>query len=126
MRKDSPLAKLDVITPNDIKNSPVICAKQQLDGNVFSGWLGYDIKNLNIVSTFNLITTPAMMVETGLGYAFTFDKLVNTNEKTPLCFRLLEPKVETGLFFVWKKFPNFTKQAKIFLENVQEMLSQKI
>ncbi|WP_238902473.1 LysR family transcriptional regulator [Clostridium sp. YIM B02506] len=122
MQKDSPLAKLNSISPDDIKNQPVLCAHQQVDGNVLSGWLGDDSKNLNIVSTFNLITTPAMMVEAGLGYAFTFDKLVNTSGDSNLCFRPLEPKVETGLYLVWKKYQIFTKAAKMFLEEIQQSL----
>jgi DNA-binding transcriptional LysR family regulator len=122
MRKDSPLAKLNSICPDDIKNQPVLCAHQQLDGNVLSGWLGGDSKNLNIVSTFNLITTPAMMVEAGLGYAFTFDKLVNTEGDRNLCFRPLEPKLETGLYLVWKKYQMFSKAAKVFLEQIQRSI----
>ncbi len=122
MRKDSPLANLNSICPDDIKNQPVLCAHQQVDGNVLSGWLGDDSKNLNIVSTFNLITTPAMMVEAGLGYAFTFDKLVNTSGDSNLCFRPLEPRVETGLYLVWKKYQIFTKAAKMFLEEIQRSL----
>lgn len=119
MRKDSPLAKLKSIRPSDIKAQPVICAKQQLDSNILSGWLGDDLKNLNIVSTFNLITTPAMMVEEGLGYAFTFDKLVNTSGNSSLCFRPFEPKVETELYLAWKKYQLFTKPAKLFLEQLR-------
>lgn len=119
MRKDNPLAKLDAISGKDIKNQPVLVSKQQLDGNVLSGWLGADIKSLNIISTFNLITTPAMMVEAGLGVAFTFDNLVNTDESSSLCFRPLEPNVETGLYLVWKKYQLFTKPSKVFLEEVR-------
>ncbi|MFQ8639834.1 MAG: LysR family transcriptional regulator [Acutalibacteraceae bacterium] len=122
MRKDSPLAKLDVITPDDIKNEPVLCSKQQLDGNVLSGWLGDDIQSLNIISTFNLITTPAMLVEAGLGYAFAFDKLVNVTGSSNLCFRPLEPTIETGLYLVWKKYQIFTPASKIFLEKIREQL----
>ena len=123
MRKDSPLAALDTIHPEDIKNQPVICSKQQLDGNVLSSWLGEDVKALNIVSTFNLITTPAMMVEAGLGYAFSFDKLVNTSADSTLCFRPLEPMVETGLYLVWKKYQMFTKAADVFLAQIRSSLS---
>ncbi|MEK3988546.1 MULTISPECIES: LysR family transcriptional regulator [Robertmurraya] len=122
MRKDSPLAKLNSISPEDIKNQPVLVAHQQQGGNVLSGWLGDDSQNLNIVSTFNLITTPAMMVEAGLGHAFTFDKLVNTEGDRNLCFRPLEPKLETGLYLVWKKYQMFTKAAKVFLEQIQRSM----
>lgn len=119
MRRDSPLAKLKSIRPEDIKDKPILCAQQMLDANEISRWLGEDFKNLNVVTTFNLITTPAMMVEEGLGYTFTFDKLVNTTGDCNLCFRPLEPKFETGLYLVWKKYQIFTKPAKAFLVQVQ-------
>lgn len=119
MRRDSPLAKLESIRPEDIRDKPLLCAQQMLDANEISGWLGEDFKNLNVVTTFNLITTPAMMVEEGLGYTFTFDKLVNTTGDCNLCFRPLEPKFETGLYLVWKKYQIFTKAAKAFLEQIR-------
>ena len=90
MRKDCPLAKLHSIRPEDIGDYPVWVAHQQIEGNVLSSWLGRDLQSLNIVSTFNLITTPAMMIEEGFGMAFTFDHLVSTGENSSLCFRPLE------------------------------------
>jgi len=93
-----------------------------LDANEISGWLGEDFQKLNIVTTFNLITTPAMMVEEGLGYTFTFDKLVNTGGDSQLCFRPLEPKFETNLYLVWKKYQMFSKPAKVFLEQFKKNL----
>ena len=120
MRRDSPLAELEYIRPEDIRDKPLLCAQQQLDADDISKWIGEDFKNLNIVTTFNLITTPAMMVEEGLGYTFTFDKLVNTTGDCNLCFRPLEPRFETGLYLVWKKYQMFSKAAKAFLEKVQQ------
>lgn len=122
MRQDSPLAGLESIRAEDIKDKPLLCARQQLDADDLSKWLGEDLKNLNIVTTFNLITTPAMMVEEGLGYTFTFDKLVDTTGDRNLCFRPLEPKFETGLYLVWKKYQMFSKAAKAFLEKLQQTL----
>lgn len=122
MRQDCPLAEKPVVRPEDIGNLPVWVAHQQLEGNVLSGWLGRDVQSLNIISTFNLITTPSMMVEEGLGMAFTFDHLVNIPERSKLCFRPLEPKVEAELYLVWKKFQMFTKPAQLFLEAVQKAL----
>ena len=126
MRKDNPLSNKKSVTPQDLDEQPVLCARQQLDGNVLSSWLGYDVEKLNIVSTFNLITTPAMMVEAGLGSAFTFDKLVDTEGSRNICFRPLEPKVETSLYLVWQKFQMFSPAAKKFLEQIRENIAEDI
>ena len=122
MRKDSPLAELSSIHPEDLGDHPVWVAHQQLEGNVLSGWLGRDVQSLNIVATFNLITNPAVLVEQGFGMAFTFDRLVNTTGDSNLCFRPLEPAIEAELYLVWKKYQMFTGAAKVFLEQVQRDL----
>ena len=122
MRKDCPLAELPAIRPDDIKDYPVWVAHQQLEANALAGWLGRDMSTLNIVSTFNLITTPAMLVEQGFGMAFTFDKLANTGPDSPLCFRPLEPTVEGDIYLVWKKYQMFSRPAKVFLEQVQKKM----
>lgn len=122
MRKDSPLAAKPFVRPEDIGDLPVWVAHQQLEGNVLSGWLGRDVSTLNIVATFNLITTPSMMIEEGLGMAFTFDRLVTVPEDGPLCFRPLEPAVTAELYLVWKKYQMFSKAAEVFLKEFQDFL----
>ncbi len=34
----------------------------------------------------------------------------------------LEPKVETGLYLVWKKYQMFTKAADVFLEQIRRSI----
>ncbi|WP_455617449.1 LysR family transcriptional regulator [Eisenbergiella sp.] len=122
MRKDCPLADQTSIKPEDVKDYPVWVAHQQLGANVLSSWLGRDMESLNIISTFNLITTPAMMIDSGMGMAFTFNHLVNT-EGTNLCFRPLEPKIEAELYLVWKKYDMFAKAGEVFLQQIQKDFS---
>ena len=119
LREDCPLASQKAIRPEDIGSYPVWVANQQLGANVLSSWLRRDVESLNIISTFNLITTPAIMIDAGLGMAFTFDKLVNT-KGTRLCFRPLEPAIEAELFLVWKKHDRFTKAGEQFLQQIQK------
>lgn len=120
MRKDSPLAQLDKITANDIKHLPVICSRQALSENETKQWFGKDYDILNIVSTYNLLYNASIMVQEGIGYAITIDKLINTSGNSPLCFRPLEPKSEVGLAFVWKKYQIFSKAAQHFLTMIQK------
>ena len=120
MRKDCDLAQLPAIRSKDIKDHPVWVAHQQLEGNVLSGWLGRDVHSLNIIATFNLITTPSMMVDAGIGMAFTFNHLVNTTGESNLCFKPLEPEINAELYIVWKKYEMFTKAAELFLKQLAE------
>lgn len=46
---------------------------------------------------FNLIYNAAIMVDAGIGYAVTIDKVANTTESSNLCFKPLEPRLGAGL-----------------------------
>ena len=57
----------------------------------------------------------------GLGYALTFDGLINT-EGSDLCFRPLAPQLEAPGSIVWKKYQVFSKPAAAFLQCLRGML----
>lgn len=123
MRKDSPLASLSTITPEDLWGLPLICSRQALVSGELSGWIKKDFNNLNIVATYNLIYNASLMVDEGMGYALSLDKLVNTGENSVFCFRPLEPAFKADLFIVWKKYQIFSKASGIFLERLQKALA---
>lgn len=123
MRKDSPLAQNTVIKPKDLHNIPLLCSRQSMVGKGISQWIGKDFEKLNIVATYNLVYNAYLMVEEGIGYALSLDKLVNTTGNSALCFKPLEPKLEVGLNIVWKKSQVFSKAAKKFLEMLELELS---
>lgn len=123
MRKDSPLAQNTVIKPKDLHNIPLLCSRQSMVGKGISQWIGKDFEKLNIVATYNLVYNASLMVEEGIGYALSLDKLVNTTGNSALCFKPLEPKLEVGLNIVWKKSQVFSKAAKKFLEMLELELS---
>ena len=127
MRKDSPLALKNTIQAADLLNVPVICSrqvmKQTFSKNEFADWFGEDFDKLNVVTTYNLAYNAAIMVEEGIGYAITLDKIVNTSIDSNLCFRPLEPRLESGLNIVWKKHQVFSSAADMFLKEIQEKFS---
>jgi len=63
------------------------------------------------------------MVEEGIGYAIALDKIVNTSSDSNLCFRPLEPRLESGLNIVWKKHHVFSSAADLFLKEIQKKFS---
>ena len=118
MRRDSPLAEKEVIRKEDLLGVPLICSRQAISaerrGNEFAGWFGEDFDQLDIVTTFNLVYNAAIMVEAGVGYAVTLDKIANTTESSSLCFRPLEPRLESGLNIIWKKYQVFSPAAELW------------
>ena len=124
MRKDSPLAEKKSVTLSDLLPLPLLCSRisirQSSVKNACAGWFGKQFEKLNIVATYNLIYNAALMVESGIGYALALDGLVDTLGNPALCFRPLEPGLESGLDIVWKKYQVFSRAAEIFLERIRD------
>ena len=116
MKKDDPLAKYEAITPQLLKDKPIILSDQNIVKNELAGWIGGNERKLNIKVTYNLINNSALLVEEGGGYALTFDNIIHLDEKSTLCFRPLLPPLEDGIHIAWKKYHVFSKQAETFLE----------
>ncbi|HDR8196689.1 LysR family transcriptional regulator [Bacillus thuringiensis] len=119
MRKDSPLVDKQFIQPVDLINKPLLISRQTTVSNVFTGWLGQNIENFNIVATYNLIYNAALMVEEDIGYALCLDKLINTSENSILCFKPLKPRLEANLNIIWKKNQVFSSAANKFLNQLR-------
>lgn len=124
MRKDSILAKKQSINREDLLDVPLICSRQAISQeqskNEFVRWFGDDFDKLNIVTTFNLMYNAAIMVDAGVGYAVTIDKIANTSESSSLCFRPLEPRLDSRLNIIWKKYQVFSSAAEMFLERLRK------
>ena len=107
---------------------PLICSRinirQSTVKNAYVEWFGKSFEKLNIVATYNLIYNAALMVEAGIGYALALDGLIDTVGNRELCFRPLEPKLESGLNIVWKKYQVFSKAAELFRERLMERFSE--
>lgn len=122
MRKDSPLAEKEYITPQDLWDKPIIRSRQSIGKNKISEWFQKSDEELNIVATGNLLYNMSLLVEQGLGYAVSLDKIINTTGNSDLCFRPLYPQLISHLDIAWKKYQVFPKCAEIFLKRLREYL----
>lgn len=117
MRRDSPLAGREHICPEDLWALPLIVSRQRQTGDSLAKWMKKDFGRLDIVASYNLVYNASIMVEAGLGYALCLDKLVNT--AGALCFRPLEPVLESGLDIVWKRYQVFSRAAGLLLRRLE-------
>ncbi|MCI9032238.1 MAG: LysR family transcriptional regulator [Clostridia bacterium] len=120
MRKDSPLAEKEYITPEDLWDKPIIRSRQSIGKNKIGEWFKKTDEELNIVATGNLLYNMSLLVKEGLGYAITLDKILNTSGDSDLCFRPLYPELISHLDIAWKKYQVFPKCTEIFLKRLQE------
>lgn len=128
MKKDSQLAQKTTITRSDLLGKPLICSRQATqkitEKNEYAQWFGDSWKELNIVATYNLIFNAALLVEEGMGYLITLDKLLNLTGSGNLCFRPFEPRLESKLNLVWKKGQIFSTAAQFFLERIRDEFAE--
>ncbi len=123
MRKDSPLAVKERISPEDLWDKPLIISGQTNGGESETvKWLGRECSKLNVVGTYNLILNGSLLVEEGMGYAICFSELINTSGDSQLTFRPLSPPLTAKASVVWKKYQVLSRAAGRFLEEVRKMI----
>ena len=123
---DSALAALPHITRADLLGQPLIVSRQAMRRgaapNALAGWFGEDFERLHIAATYNLAYNAAVMARCGLGHVVGLDGLADTREGSGLCFRLLEPRLESWLSVVWKKSRLFSPAAEAFFHALRAEL----
>lgn len=117
IRRDDELAAREFITPEDLKNRPLICSDQSYAKGLVSRWMGGE--EPNVVATYNLIYVGSQLAEEGAGIALCLSGIINT-EGTDLVFRRLEPPIQTHADVIRKKYAVFSKPAEIFLATLKE------
>jgi len=116
MRRDSELAKKEVISMDDLIGKPLLisrAADRQL-------WNGDETQQMNVVGTYNLIYNASLMVEDGLGYALCFDKLINVSGDSVLCFRPLIPEIRVQGTLIWKRYQVLPPAVRLFVSLLRE------
>lgn len=122
MCKDHPLAKKEVITPQDLKGQDIMCSKRDIVQNELESWFGDVFSKVHIIATYNLIYNASLLVESGVGIAFTLEKLIHVNDQLPIVFKKLSPQLETGNVVVWKKHQVFSPATTCFLNYLNNAL----
>ncbi len=120
MRKDSDLAENEYITSEMLINKPLILSRQMMNGLDFPEWIGLSEENIKISATTNLIFNGSLLVDEGIGYAVTLDRLINCTGDSNLVFRPLYPHKSAQMYLVWKKYQVFSKAADLFLKRFME------
>lgn len=118
-REDSPLAAKDFVTPEDLREVPLLMVRRELVKNELANWFGDSFEQLEVAATYNLIVNAAFMVEQGLGVALCFD-LGAVFEN--LRFVPLAPRMETGSVLVWKKNQTLSAAHILFIQHIRNAI----
>lgn len=119
MRKNCRLAEHSCIHLNDLISIPLILSRQAMREEM-PRWFGEMQDKLNIVATYDLLFNTSVMVRENFGYVLGFDGLINTGSDSDLCFRPLEPALESPMYIIWKKYQMFTPVTALLLEELKK------
>ena len=125
LRTDSPLAQKAALTPDDLRDVPLIVPELFMEQDFFAKWMGVMPEQLNIVATGDSPYNAAWLAAEGIGnvVCLNFELLVG-DAGSRLCFRPLDPPLTSGVYLVWKKYQVFSRAAELFLKELRGALAQ--
>ncbi len=123
MREDSPLASRTAVTPEDLRDLPLILSHQTANDGAFQAWLGR--KPAHVVATYDLLYNATHLVRQGLGYAVGLAGIIQTDGERGLCFRPLSSPMTARLTVAWKREQVFSRASKAFLQLLKEEVEGK-
>lgn len=118
MKKDDVLSKKEKICVDDLIGLDLICSAQAMQADI-PRWCGEKADLLHLSGTINLAYNGSVFVKEGLGSMLSFDKLADTSADSELCFRPLDPPLETKMYVIWKKYQVFTPIAELLLDELK-------
>lgn len=123
MPADCPLAEKDTVCADDLIGLPLFCSEQGWDNDI-PRWCGSKRDKLHLEGSFRLSYNGSIFVREKLGYLLTFQHLIDTNPAGGLVFRPLTPRLETGIYLIWRKYQVFTPIAERLLELLKTEFSE--
>lgn len=114
------LAMKPAIKREDLCSVPLILHKRVGLQRTIEHWAQTDLDHMNVAATYNVLNgDPAALVRSGLGYVLITDDHLPGRLGSGLCFRRLEPPLESSHALIRKRHAVLSKPAEAFLEKVK-------
>lgn len=123
MRPDSPLAKKESVTAEDLAGLPLSLPRRMRVQCELASWFGDFYENLSVRFHSNLSTKSAMMVHSGLGYAIVIEGAVPFWDQTKVTYRPLSPELAATSVLAWKRGQPFSPAVTKFISHTKCFLS---
>lgn len=125
MHPDAPLARLEYVTPEDLKSVPLIMPRRLSVQSEVASWFGDDFKRLNILFTSNLSSSSSVMVHHKLAYAMIIEGSIAFWDPGKITYRPLHPALMASSVLAWKRQQPFGAAASKFIAFCKETLNSK-
>lgn len=116
VRQDSPLAKLEAVTPQDLLPYPLLVSWRGQVNQQLAGWFGKSFEQVRVAARFNLIINAAMMVKRHVGVALCLN--LGTAVYPSLKMTPLSPPLESGAVLAWNKNQIRSRAVEQFIAHV--------
>ena len=103
MHPDSPLAKLDHITPKDLRDLPLIMPRRLNVQSEVASWFGDDFNHLHILFTADLPSNSSIMVHHKLAYSIIVEGSISFWDPQKITYRPLYPELTASSVLAWKR-----------------------
>ena len=114
------LAMKPAIKREDLCSVPLILHKRVGLQRTIEHWAQTDLDHMNVAATYNVLNgDPAALVRSGLGYVLITDDHLPGQLGSGLCFRRLEPPLESSHALIRKRHAVLSKPAEAFSEKVK-------
>jgi len=117
VRKDSPLAQLETIGPDDLRPHPLLISWRDQANEQIAVWFGENFSQVKIAARYNLIVNAAIMVKHHVGVALCYD--MGTAFYESLRLVPLSPALETGAVLAWKKDQARSRAVEQFISHIR-------
>lgn len=123
MHPDSPLAKLDFVSPKDLRGIPLILPNRLSAKNEVIQWFGKEFKNMDILFTANLPSNGLVMAYHKLACSIIIKGSISFWDSEKIIYRPLLPNLKATTVLIWRRNQAFSRATEKFIEHCQEKLN---
>ena len=122
---ESPLAKLEQITPRDLRGVPLILPRRLSVQSELARWFGEEYEHLNVVLTSNLTSNSAVMSHCGLACAVAIRGSISFWDPARILCRPLFPTLKATSVLAWRRKQPFGAAAGRFIQYARQTLKEE-
>ncbi|PWM76768.1 MAG: transcriptional regulator [Phascolarctobacterium sp.] len=116
------LAQKDYVRPDDLKGLPLITGMRNSVTGEFDNWAGGTLEQ-NYAFSIDLAANAVLMVEHGLGYMLTMEKVIPYFDESKVTFRPIKPERSFSTLLAWKRYVPGSAVTEKFIQHIKCFLS---
>ena len=125
IRSDDPLATKESVTPEDLRDRPLLLSRRPEVQQLIARWMGTEPEKLNILVSYNLGANGRLLVEAGFCVAVGIEGAHQNYARPELAFVPFSPELTMRSVLAWKKLQIFQPAVQRFLGHIEELYRQQ-